>query len=90
MVRFILKVVDSHLPVKQHRVKNKRQPKWLTPEILDAVKTRDQFKSINNDQQYKIWRNKVTKLINDSKKQQYKALIEENNNNTWPHRGFSH
>ena len=52
----------------------------MTSEILDAMKTRDRFKSINNDQRYKIWRNKVTKLINDSKKQQYKVLIEENNN----------
>ena len=37
-----LKVVDSHLPMKQHRVKNNQQPKWLTPEILDAMKTRKQ------------------------------------------------
>ena len=73
-------VVNSHLPIKQHRVKNKQQPKWLTSEIMDAMKTRDRFKSVNEDEQYKIWRNKVTKLINDSKKQQYQALIEENNN----------
>ena len=75
-----LKVVDSHLPMKQHRVKHKQQPKWLSPEILDAMKTRDRYKSINNDQQYKIWQNKVTKLIENSKKQKYKAFIEENNN----------
>ena len=67
-------VVNSHLPIKQHRLKNKQQPKWLTSEIMDAMKNQDRFKSVNEDEQYKIWRNKVTKLINDSKKQQYQAL----------------
>ena len=36
-----LDIVDIHLPVKEHRVKNKQQPKWLTPEIMNAMKTRD-------------------------------------------------
>ena len=72
--------------MKEHRVKNKQQPKWLTPEIMDAMKTRDRYKALNNDQQYKLWRNKVNKLIKESKNIQSRSLDEENNNqpsNVW-------
>lgn len=75
-----LEIVDKHLPLRKHRVRHKQQPKWLTPDIIDAMKTRDQYRSLNNEVQYKIWRNKVLKLIKKSKKEQYRALIEENNN----------
>ena len=76
-----LSIVDKHLPLKSHRVKYKQQPRWMSPEIIDAIKTRDRYKSLNNDNQYKIWRNKVASLIKQSKKAQYSALINENNNN---------
>ena len=35
--------------MKEHRVKNKQQPKWLIPEIMDAMKPRDRYKALNND-----------------------------------------
>ena len=38
-----LDIVNINLPIKEHRVKNKQQPKWLTPEIMDAMKTRDRW-----------------------------------------------
>lgn len=56
-------VIDKHVPLKQHRVKNINQPSWLTPEIIDSIKTRDRFKALSNMDQYKIWRNKVVNLI---------------------------
>ena len=74
-------IVDKHLPLRQHRVKRKQQPKWLTADIIDAFKTRDRFKSLNNQEQYKIWRNKVSKMIKASKKRQYSEIINENVNN---------
>lgn len=43
-----LQVVDKHVPIKQHRVKHKNQPLWITPEILDAIKSRDRHKSLGN------------------------------------------
>ena len=52
-----LQVVDKHIPIKQHRVKHKNQPQWISPEILDAMKCRDRHKSIGNDDDYKFWRN---------------------------------
>ena len=63
-----LQVVDKHVPLKQHRVKYKTQPQWISPEILDAIKCRDRHKSIGNENEYKLWRNKVIKLIQKSKK----------------------
>ena len=80
-----LKVVDKHIPLRQHRVKHKKQPQWLTPEITEAIKTRDRYKAIGDDNQFKIWRNKVTSLIRKSKKSRYEAFLEENNNpnNIW-------
>lgn len=83
--KLFIDVVNCHLPIKQHRVKRKQQPKWLTPDILDAMKMRDRFKSLNNDEQYKTYRNKVNALIKKSKKEQYTAIINENNkpSNVW-------
>ena len=76
-----LQVVDKHVPVKQHRVKHKTQPQWMSPEILDAIKCRDRHKSVGNDTEYKIWRNKVIKLIHNSKKAQYQTFIDNNKGN---------
>ena len=76
-----LDIVNKHLPLKQHRVKHKQQPKWLTGDIIDAIKTRDRYKAINNNEQYKIWRNKVCSTIKQSKKLQYSEILNENNNN---------
>ena len=67
--------------MRKHRVKRKQQPKWLTASIIDAFKTRDRFKSVNNEEQYKIWRNKVNKMIKVSKKQRYSEIINENDKN---------
>ena len=62
-----LDIVNIHFPIKEYGVKNKQQPKWLTPEIMDAMKTKASYKALNNEQQYKLWRNKVNKLIKKSK-----------------------
>ena len=76
-----LEAVDKNAPIKQHRVKHKNQPQWITPDILDAIKSRDRHKSLGNDSEYKYWRNKVTKLIKESKKVQYQTYIENNKDN---------
>ena len=73
-----LQVVIKHVPIKQHRVKHKNQPQWMSHEILDAMKCRDRYKSLGNEENYKIWRNKVIKLIQNAKKEQYQTFIENN------------
>ena len=76
-----LDIADKHLPLKQHRVKRRQQPKWLTGEIIDANRTRESYKSINDNEQYKFWRNKVCNMIKQSKKQQYSEILNENAKN---------
>ncbi len=44
------------------------------------------IKCLNDENQYKIWRNKVVDLIKVSKREQYSTLINENNtqpNSVW-------
>ena len=45
-----LDIADKHLPLKQHRVKCQQQPKWLTGEIIDAIRTHERYKSINDNE----------------------------------------
>ena len=78
MVIIDLDIADKHLPLKQHRVKRQQQPKWLTGEIIDAIRTRERYKSINDKEQYKIWRNKVCSMIKQSKKHQFSEILNEN------------
>ena len=73
-----LEVVDKNIPIKEHRVKHRNQPQWLTPDILDAMKCRDRHKSLGNDAQYKYWRNKVISLIRKAKQEKYETYIETN------------
>ena len=54
-----LQVVEQHVPIKQHRVKRKYLPVWISPETLDAIETRDRHKSLGNMDEFKFWRNKV-------------------------------
>ena len=76
-----LQVVDEHVPIKQHKGKHKNQPQWMSPEILEAVKCRDRQKSLGNENEYKILRNQVIKLIHYSKKTQYQTFSDKNKGN---------
>ena len=53
----------------------------MSPKILDAMKCRDRHKSLGNNDEYKVWRNKVIKLIQSAKKVQYQTFIENNKGN---------
>ena len=63
-----LETLNKHAPMKSHRIKKKYQPDWLTPEILDAMKERNKYKLNGNIEMYKVLRNKVSGLIEKSKK----------------------
>lgn len=63
-----LDVVNNNVPMKQHRVTHKNHSQWLTPDITEAIKSRDRHKSRGSVNECKYWRNKVTKLIKDAKK----------------------
>ena len=61
--------------------KKKRQPDWITTEILDLMKKRNKCKINGNMDRYKFLRNKVSALINISKRKMYQVQIEESKEN---------
>ena len=79
------KVVDKHIPLIEKRVKNEKQPGWITDEIRKTIKIRDNYrhknKNKNNHNSYKFWSNRSTKLIGAAKQKYYIESIEQNKNN---------
>ena len=73
--QLFFKVVDKHLPINKRRVKYPTQPEWLSEEILNAMKIRDGFALSRDIPQWRLWKNKVTKLITDAKTSHYTALL---------------
>ena len=43
----------------RYRVKHLKQPDWLNEEVLLAMKNRDTYKVVGDEDAYKLWRNKV-------------------------------
>ena len=72
--------IFNHALKKQRCVKRQKQPNWVTNDILQARKMRDQYKKSSNTQQYKIWRNKVKSLIKKSKTQVCSNCISTSTN----------
>ena len=72
-----LKIVNKHAPIKTNRVKRKHQPEWLTSEILDLMKERDKCKINGKIDEYRILRNKISKMIDKAKKEMYRNKLEE-------------
>ena len=62
-------ILDKHAPVISKRVKKDIQPEWYNSEIMYARKMRDKYHSLGLWGEYKFWRNRTSKLIDDSKKQ---------------------
>ena len=77
--------LSKHIPVKVKRVKKLRQPDWFNEEIKQAIRTRDNFKQGHNFYMYKIWRNKVTAIINKSKMNYFDKAIQSktDSKNIW-------
>ena len=73
--------MTKHIPIKQHRVKQKNQPQWLSPEILDAMKCRDRHKSIGNEDEYKLQKNQTIQMIQKAKRKKKNQTFLDNNKN---------
>ena len=71
-------VLNEHSKVKTKRVKSQIKPAWLTPEINEARHQRDHFHKIKDEENYRLWRNKVTSLIQSAKEQYYQKALDEN------------
>ena len=67
--------LNRHATLKTRRVKSKRLPEWLTPDILNACRMRDTFKRAKNWQEYKKFRNVTRDLIRKAKKKHFSESI---------------
>ena len=72
-----VETINKHAPIKTHRIKKDIQPDWPNSEILDNMKDRDKLKKQGRFAEYKVLRNRITSLIQDSKSATYKNKIEE-------------
>ena len=71
-------VLNEHSKVKTKRVKSQFKPAWLTPEINESRHQRDHFHKLKDEENYRLWRNKVTNLIQSAKEQYYQKALDEN------------
>jgi endonuclease/exonuclease/phosphatase family metal-dependent hydrolase len=80
-----IRVYDKHAPLQTKRVKHYNKPGWLDEELQEAIKTRDYYKKIKNEKEYKIQRNLVTSMKRTKMKTYFSALVEakENSKNIW-------
>ena len=61
--------------MNKRRVKYPTQPEWFSEEILNAMKIRDGFPLSREIPQWRLWKNKVNKLITDAKSSHYTTLL---------------
>ena len=81
-LQLLLVVIDKHAPVKKRRVKQTVIPGWLTENIKEEMKIRDEIKKKHGKcDAYKKCRNKVTELIRKSKKAYFDKLASDINSN---------
>ena len=69
-------IVDKHAPVRRKRVKHAVMPKWLTPEIIQAMKDRDRLKKHKQFDEYKKKRNTISTMVKEAKKSYFSNIIE--------------
>lgn len=93
--RTMLSVIDTVAPVKEVRVKSKTEP-WINSEILEAIEYRNKLlKNLKHDKcnldlknQFCKARNKVQRLVCETKKSYFFNKISEDKNN--PKKLWSH
>ena len=85
--KIVMTVLDHHAPLKNKRVKRKKQPDWINNDIIEAGRKRDLNHKLKNWNQYKFWRNKTNSLIRNAKKDFFSNSIAENKDNSylWQH-----
>lgn len=86
-IKSFLSVLDKHAPIKSKRVKRETQPDWYNEDIKTASSKRDMFHKLKNWSQYKYWRNKTNKLIQNSKKDFFSNAVQDNKSSSflWKH-----
>lgn len=77
----LLHTVNQHAPQKRKRVKRKFQPEWFNEDIRSAIRNRDKAK-IKEQDVYRFWRNKVTSLIRQAKRDYFKNAVAKRKGDT--------
>lgn len=72
-----IETIDKHAPIKEHRIKHDVQPDWVTSDVLDKIKQRDNLKHQCRFDEYKTLRNEISNLIQERKRSTYESKIEE-------------
>lgn len=87
MNTFIL-LYDKHCPMKKHWGKNDSSAPWITKGLANACKKKNylykQFlkhKTIEMEQKYKKYKNKLTNILRESKKDYFTKLLNSKKNN---------
>ena len=81
-----INIVNQHAPIVSRKVKNKKLNEWMTAEIMQKIRIRDQLKSRSKSNtlarvMHKRVRNHVVKLINNAKSNYFKQQIMDNKDN---------
>ena len=82
-------ILDKHIPFKSKRVKKPSQPAWMTKEIVQSIRQRDNLliNARKSDKpadwaNYSQAKNKTTNLIRKSKRKFFREKIDENKGNS--------
>lgn len=84
----------KHCPVIQYKYENKDNKKpWISKGLPNACKKKNKlyrdfikFRTKNAEKQYKLYKNKLTTIMRQAKKDYYNKILNENKNNlksTW-------
>lgn len=77
----LVDTINKHAKPKHKRVKRRRQPEWFNDEIKQAIRRRDNANA-KDPVAYKFWRNKVTKLIKQGKRNYFQSAISSKSGDT--------
>lgn len=81
-------VLNHHAPLIKKRVKRLYQNELMNDEILDSMRKRNFYHKKKDIYSYRLWRNKVKYLIENSKQNYYTNIIEHKKGNSsklWKH-----
>ena len=81
----IFYILNEFAPIKQKRVKRKCQPVWFTSKLNNKILERNNLlkkarksQRVKDWSSYKVSKNRVTRLIRQSKKDYFKTKMAEN------------
>ena len=69
-------LLDKHAPIRKKRIKQREHKEAITPEILAAMKQRDNFKANGQFEEYKKLRNKVNDMVRNSESNIIKEKVK--------------